>query len=219
MSVKIVGDVGSTHMGNIEYCFEAVDLAGKIGLDTVKFQLFPDTAEYTTTGNVVFPLPWNQTWVELMQYAKDKMVDITASVFSRDALEILCKTKPNFIKFGYGMKEKTNWQSICQDNYGIQTIVSCDVMTAADIYPKAKKLYCIPEYPVRYLIDFSDIFPRFYGFSDHTLGTKQTLRAVSEGALMVEKHVRLDHMDVKCPDAAFALTFPEMEKLINKVKK
>ncbi len=79
-------------------------------------------------------------------------------------------------------------------------------------------LYCIPEYPVRYHVDFESIFPRFDGFSSHCLGIEQDMNAVSAGAQVLEKHFTLDRDDIRCPDHNFALRPKMLEALCHRAK-
>ena len=225
MSVTIIGDIGSCHMGNIDYCKEAIDIGEDIGLDVVKFQLFPNESPYTKrskdgvemekpTGNVHMPYKW---WTELWEYAENK-VEITASVFDAEAIDTIQDFNVPFIKFGYSQNHRKQWMAKLAKDH--QIMVSCDDNSINDINADYIRLFCISQYPVNYLIDFEGLFVkgRFDGFSDHTRGSDQTLKAVRFGAMYIEKHMKLDHEDVICPDANFALLPEQMEKLIRKIR-
>jgi len=42
MSCKIIAELGSCHNGSIEEAKKAVDICSDIGVDVLKFQLFPN---------------------------------------------------------------------------------------------------------------------------------------------------------------------------------
>jgi sialic acid synthase SpsE len=193
-------------MGKMEYCLEHIDRACDMGADAVKFQLFGD--DIAKNGNIKLPLEW---WPDLWEYADGK-IPITASVFNDDALKLLLQYPVPFVKFAFSQKQALSRIEKTISSH-IEAIVSCDVMTAHLVPLGVKKLFCVPEYPVQYQIDFENIFPRFDGFSSHTLGTLQDERSIQFGARIIEKHMTLDHADINCPDSYFALKPKEMEKL------
>jgi len=204
----IIVDPGSTHMGKLEYALEHIELAARSGAQIIKFQLFSNPPNYTG-GNIELPLEW---WPILQKKADEKGIELTASVFNADALAFLLSQKPKYIKFSYSNKHQKTWIEAAI-GHGIKPIVSCDVMTDRDLFGDIIKLYCIPEYPVRYEIAFDGIFPRFNGFSDHSLGIRQTIKAIQSGAKYIEKHTTLKHEDVNCPDGYFAVNYEEIMNL------
>lgn len=145
--------------------------------------------------------------------AEENGIDCSASVFGDDEFDFLKSINPKFIKFAYSQKHQADWVHECLDLH-IEPIVSCDVMTDFMVSKKATRLFCIPQYPVYHEISFDEIFPRFDGFSDHSLGFRQTIRAIEEGAGTIEKHIRMVAHDIKCPDSYFALTLAEAKNMI-----
>jgi sialic acid synthase SpsE len=209
MSTRLIAELGSCHMGKIERLKEAVDRCKVSAIDHLKFQLFPNDDKYTKVGNVWLS---HELFREVFLYGKESGVSVSASVFDLESYYFLRNLQPDFIKFAFSMKE-TSWMiKDCLD-HGFEAIVSCDVMTDHLVDRRATKLYCIPEYPVRYEVAFDDLFHRFHGFSDHTLGTRQTKRAIEAGAQIIEKHVRLGHEDETCPDARFAVLIEDFAKV------
>jgi sialic acid synthase SpsE len=195
-------------MGDFGRLKEAVDLTKELELDALKLQLFPDEHPYVPT-NVYLP---PKLFTEAFKYASDRGVTLSASVFDSDSFEFLLDHNPAFIKFSYSRRNEQPWIEATL-NRGIEAIVSCDVMTEHLVPADATKLYCIPEYPVRYEVCFDQLFPRFAGFSDHTLGMRQTARAVCAGAQLIEKHIRLGYENETCPDAFFAVNIRELAKI------
>lgn len=207
MSIRLIAELGSCHMGKLERIKEAVDRCKTAGIDAVKLQLFPNEKKYTEVGNVYLS---HEIFKQAFQYGREVGLAVTASVFDLESYYVLRNLQVDFIKFAYSKKEEMAWAILDCINHKFEAIVSCDVMTDHLVNPQATKLYCIPEYPVRYEVDFDALFPRFKGFSDHTLGVRQTRRAIEAGAQIIEKHVRLGYDDETCPDARFAVTIEEL---------
>lgn len=241
MFTRLIAELGSCHMGKIERIKEAIDRCKAVGIDALKLQLFPNKEPYVPT-NIWLPPDMFQ---EAFEYGKSVGLPVSASVFDEESLTFLQKLKPEFIKISYSQKHNGGshngeicWAESIYLN-GIEPIVSCDIMTEHLVSATATKLYCIPEYPVRYEVCFDGIFEgnyvdsgiptktafpnmpdegnlltyRFQGFSDHTLGIRQTRRAIQSGAQVIEKHVRLGYNDETCPDAFFAVKIEELGQL------
>lgn len=212
MSVKFCMDIGSCHLGRKDLAMKAIDESKRIGVDVLKFQLFKGE-EYTQNGNIPLPYEW---WPELFEYAKKIGQPITASVFDDEALHVLLETKPCFVKFSYSQRNELERMKKCIDQ-GVHIVSSQDFLSVRSYKVPATILFCIPEYPVLYSISFTKkMFKTFDGFSDHTLGHKQTFVAVAHGAQFIEKHMKIE--DGGCPDAAFALDVEETEYMIKEIR-
>lgn len=205
--VRIIAELGSCHMGKPERIKEAVDICKDLNLE-LKLQLFPDEAPYVPT-NIHLPIP---DFLTALIHAEKQGVKLSASCFDPVSFLVLKNCSVDWIKFAYSKKNQVEWISETIA-LGKEAIVSCDVMTDHFVPKEATKLYCIPEYPVRYHVAFDKLFPRFDGFSDHTLGIRQTQNAIDAGAQIIEKHVRLGYEDETCPDAFFAVNIRDLEKL------
>lgn len=216
--MMIVADVGSTHMGKDRYVKEIIERLAEAEVDVVKFQLFDDTEDHRNRGNV-YMTP------DLFAYAHDtakrNKIKCTASVFSKVRADELAKYYVPFVKFAYSQRESSLIQGFL--NIGREVIVTCDVMGYGRVHESAKKLYTATIgghtlYPCDMLIDFEGKFPKFDGFSDHTLKWEQTIRAVAYGAKIIEKHVTLPYNDIRCPDKDFALEIGEWKKFVQDIK-
>ena len=200
--MKIIADIGSCHMAKLEYCKEAIDLASNTGCWAIKFQLFKGE-EFTKNGNIELPREW---WGELVEYAKDRII-IFASCFDVEAIDLIRKTGP-YIKIPYSKRFEWGWLN------QKDVFVSCSP-SEAHKFTGFKRLFCIPEYPVLYKVDFNILRQyKFIGFSDHTVGYEQTLEAVKHGAKYIEKHITLDHSDINCPDHYFSLRPKELKEMM-----
>lgn len=210
--MKLILDPGSCHMGRIDRAKELIDTAVNASADAVKFQLLQP--EQLVNGNI--QLPWKFI-PELIEYGDKKGIEVFASVFDTDGVKRLKEWGCKSIKFSYSQKG----HYLRGYDEGFKKIyVSCDVMSepAKIDLPGLIKLYCISQYPVQSKLDFEGIFPRFDGFSSHTLGIKQDIAAKEAGAKILEKHFTLARDDIKCPDHNFALKPRELFQLAEQLK-
>jgi sialic acid synthase SpsE len=192
---------------------DLVRIGHECGLDAVKFQLFPNEPKYTASGNV--PLPYVK-FPSIVDYGRSLGIEVFASFFD-EAAYLFVDGVCNSIKFSYN-SPMSKYIPSARRLFGSKNVyVSGDIMNP----PPAgvQRLYCIPEYPVKYEINFECIFGRFDGFSDHTLGISQTIEAVRCGAKIIEKHFRLGSS--RCdnvPDGKFAIKPRELDKLCDAVQ-
>ena len=202
--MRIIADPGSCHMGDLSMAKELIDVAREAGCSAIKFQLFKDLPP-----NIELPYKWMP---ELVEYGKG--IEVFASVWDEDGVQALRGAGCRSIKFSYGQRGKAFLSM-----RGFTSIyVSGDVLH--NFHPNHIRLYCIPEYPVPYQINFDCLFHgRFDGFSDHTLGCRQTMNAIRAGAKVIEKHIRLDHASNDgVPDGKFALRPAELREMMNKIQ-
>jgi len=206
MAVKIIVDVGSNHMANKDYAIEHIKVAKDCGADAVKFQLFKDKPP-----NIELPREW---FPDLVDYGRKTNIEVFASAFDTEAEDLMWLAGCESIKFAY--KHPFEGKKL----HPFKTIyASFDVMNRPSLkIDKLKKLYCIQEYPIKYEISFDGIFPLFDGFSDHTLGFGQTLKAVINGAKIIEKHFCIDRPNIDCPDSRFAIRPKQLEEMIKQIR-
>lgn len=221
----IIVDAGSCHMGNKDYALELIEQAKKNGADAIKFQLFKDIPPN---------IPLDYDWIPDLKIFADKIgIELFVSVWDMEGIEILQACKIKSIKFAFSdfrrkkelidyvlekpiLLENPNVRQIKKtDKYQFEKIfISGDIFTNFPVDTKIIKLFCIPEYPVNYLINFSqELFKRFDGFSDHTMGINQTKKAISCGAKYIEKHFTIEKPDIDCPDYRFAIKPKELKEL------
>lgn len=206
--MHIAFDPGSCHMGKFDYAEELVRIAAEAGADSIKFQLFGE--EYAKNGNVIFPLDWVGP---LITHGEKIGIPVAFSVFDQKRLEHVLNFKTPYIKFAHSQRHKVDTlQGLL--NRGIKVVVSA---SASDTHllpdhPGLTKLICWPEYPKMEIVSWEGLFPHLFdGLSDHFIGYGQAVEAVKGGAEWVEKHLKLNYADVKCPDAVLPHSLNELE--------
>lgn len=204
----IIAECGSCHDGDFKKAKTLVKIARDAGADACKFQLLEPVQ--LQGGNIEFPWEWLP---ELM----DEGIEVFASAFSMRGVGYMAECGCKSIKFAYSTQYLTPFikavneeRKEYMDNPFTTVYRSCGVMDEKKNW--AKNLFCLPMYPVPYEINFEGLFPKFEGFSDHSMGTKQTIKAIKAGAKIVEVHMK-SPWGSDCPDYRFAKTSKEVEKI------
>lgn len=213
----IVVDVGSTHMRKLEYMREMIQRYADCGVDVVKIQLF-NTA-HTLGGNLEFPREWFQ---EMWDYAHQKNIGFTASVFDKEAFDLVATYPIPFVKLAFSQQDSPFIQTAI--HMGHKVVCSYDIMSVHKAPKGVTRLYVVTFngcvlYPVPFKVDFSGIAERFDGFSSHCMGITQEIEAVMNGARFLEVHGKLEHKDINVPDSFFAKSPREIEQLVKRVKR
>lgn len=205
--MRLIVDVGSTHCGKFEECIYAIDNAKECGIKDVKFQLL-EKSMTKNSGNIYLDPTYMK---ELVTYGKSMGINVFASVWSKSAANVMKEAGATSVKVAHSYRH--NSELI---NYLIKVMEFDEVIVSSDFmgpfYPFATMLYCIPMYPVPFVVSFERAFPLFSGFSDHTMGVNQTITAIQSGAQIIEKHVIQD-ITVDCPDSRFALDWDRIKYL------
>ena len=222
-AVELIGDVGSCHMGDRNRALRLAWCGLEAGLDAVKFQLLTDAQ--LRGGNI--GLDW-----DFLPTIRDQIDGLAcrvfASAFDHAGVRFLAQHGFRDIKFAY-----SQWALFTELVKGSELAGFDRIYVSSDpMRPDARAmrlprrdlrlLYCIPEYPVRYRVDFEGLFggirPRFDGFSSHCLGIEQDLEAVRAGARILEVHFTLDDPMIDCPDHGFALRPAQLKELVERVR-
>jgi sialic acid synthase SpsE len=205
--MRLILDVGSTHGGSERQCLNAIDRASEIGVTDIKFQMLEKC--HIKAGNIPIKNEWLSS---LIDHGAASGVNVFASIWSFESIQILLDAGATTVKFAYSAHSMSSLISLSKSKFH-DVIISTDVMS---YIPGVTNLFCIPQYPVYHQLSFDGIFPRFHGFSDHTMGISQTIKAVESEAKIIEKHVIQDP-NVDCPDGRFAITWREVEDLKNAI--
>lgn len=216
-------DPGSTHDGDLHKAIRLVEIAAEVGADAIKFQLLSE--KESKGGNVGMDWEW---FPDLIALGKQKGVEVFASVFNRSGWDYVIQCGCKSVKLSYSQAQKLNeypHKTPLENFYVSQDVMSPELALRPIIPRKAPppdmkliRLYCLPIYPVPYVVDFEGLFPRFDGFSSHCLGVQQEIRAAEAGAKYLEFHFQGDWIS-NTPDGRFAKTRAMVEKICKAVKR
>lgn len=177
--------------------------------------------------------PWE--WqADLMEKCKEVGVDFLSTPFDNSAVDFLenmgvefykiasfeavdiplieytaSKRKPMIISVGMASVEEIEELLEACKRQGNEQVI---LLKCCSQYPaqfKEMKLSLIPDMVKRFQVPV--------GLSDHSMGALAPVIAVSMGACVIEKHVRLDE-DVESADAAFSMTMSEFGDMVQKLR-
>ena len=240
----IIAEVGSNFNGSLDLAKEYIDAGREIGADAVKFQTYraatllnplkPDGDHwpaYDVVEKYEFPWQWHQ---ELFEHAERVGVEFLTTPFDLDLLDELQRVGVRAFKIASG---DLTFTLLLQKvgSLGKPVIVSTGMADLEEIRGAVQTLrrsgaadvallHCVSNYPPRYdqmnlraIKAMREAFALPVGLSDHTPGNAVALGAIALGASIIEKHVTMDRQ-LGTPDAPFAMTIAEFEKLITDVR-
>lgn len=248
--ILIVAEAGTGHEGDIDRLEALIHAAAQAGADAVKFQmviaheiLHPETGIVELPGGPVRlfdrfraleqPLSFYETAVRLCREAG---ILFLCSPFGPESESELASLSPAAIKIA--SPELNHFPLIRQAaSRGVPLILSTGVSRLADIEaalsaaagaPATALLHCITSYPapeeeynLRLIGTLSRIFGVPAGLSDHSLDPVLVpALAVSQGALILEKHIGLsrDGNGLDDPVALEPDDFARMTEYIRRIE-
>ena len=194
--LEIVGDSGSCHGGDLKGALRCIDAAAEAGLKLVKLQLFPALGSGAN-------IPLSPAHIKpIKKYADSMGIQVFASVWDDAGMAALYNAGCKRVKFAYSQRNSRLLHTACSQFD--EVYVSMDLTDSYRFLdPKITRLYVVALYPLVYTIDFTGIFPRMHGFSDHSIAPNNARAAVLAGAEVIECHFKCDD-PAACPDAEFA---------------
>ena len=212
----IIAELSCNHSGSIEKAYALIDAAKKAGADAVKLQTYtpaelckPDCELWDLYEKAKTPREWHS---ELFLYARTVGITIFSSAFSVDGVDFLESLDTPAHKIA-----SMEIRELPLVNAALRTgkvvIVSTGMATGADIgllnlSTNVILLHCVAQYPAKIedanlnAIKSLQRFCNLVGLSDHTPGYETAIAATALGAVMIEKHFKLDD---DCIDAAYSL--------------
>lgn len=224
----LVAELSCNHSGEIQTAKKLILEAKTAGADAVKLQTYtPD--ELTTKANeglwkfydrLQTPRAWHQ---ELFSYAKELGITIFSTPFSVDGVRFLEGLNPPAYKIA-----SAEWNDLELINAALATgkpvIISTGMASGPPtIIGNVVLLHCVSQYPARVedanlnAIASLRINGNLVGLSDHTPGYETAIAATALGAVMIEKHFKLDD---NCMDHQYSLDpwqFRDMCKAVRAV--
>jgi N-acetylneuraminate synthase len=217
----LVAELSCNHSGSIDKAKRLIDAAQEAGADAVKLQTYKP-ADLTSPKHAALwalyekahtPRAWHKP---LFDHARKAGVTIFSSAFSVDGVKFLADLGAPAIKIASA--EMGDRKLIkAAERTGLPLIIStglADYETIVDLvvseYIDAIFLHCVAQYPSR--VEDANLNAiktlqernggRDVGLSDHTPGYETAIAATALGAVMIEKHFKVDD---GCIDAAYSL--------------
>lgn len=222
----IVSEISANHGGSIDRAKELIRLSALAGADAVKLQTYrPD--ELTTPSHPELwalyekaqtPREWHR---ELFEFAKQIGITIFSSAFSVEGVKFLQSLGSPAIKIASAEIYDHDLTRAAFAT-GVPVIIStgmADAPWAAGTWCIA--LHCVAQYPSRIedanlrgmesIREWTDLV----GLSDHTPGYETAIAATALGAVMIEKHFKIDD---DCIDAEWSLNPDDFAKMCKAVR-
>ncbi len=223
----VVAEISCNHSGSFDKACALIRAAADAGADAVKFQTYTP-AELTTPDHKELwdlyeqaqtPREWH---AKLFECAEDCNVTPFSSAFSVDGVKFLYDLGVPAIKIASAEATDEKLVDAAIDT-GLPVIVSMGMLSDEDFrimrWPDVIYLHCIARYPSRIedanLQVIKDNWHCLIGLSDHTPGYETAIAATALGAVMIEKHFKIDE---DCIDAAYSLDPVEFAAMAKAVR-
>ena len=217
--MKFAAEIGLNHDGSFDLACELVRQAGLAGADFAKFQ-------FGWRGN---PGEINHferdQWVALKQWCDYVGIEMLASIFAEDALELADTL--NLSAYKIASRTVVSAPALCERILARRrpTYVSLGAWDRSEFPfgpPDGSLLhyvYCRSKYPTQ-PADLASMPAKFSedgfsGYSDHSLGIDTCLTAVARGARYVEKHFTLDKTSQVIRDHVLSASPQEFRQLVD----
>lgn len=246
--VTIVAELGSNHLGDLDTCLQLVDAAAQAGADVAKMQLFtkdglthPDYPGRDALERLAVPYTWLP---EIDARARRRGIRWTATPTSLGAVDELTKFDVPFIKIASGdltyldliyHAGRTGKPLVLSTGMATNEEIGIAVDTANEAgeknvpWPPLTVLLCTAAYPaaegtanLAILRQWERSFyinAENYGFSDHTTSLLLPALAVAAGAVMIEKHLRLQQTPADSPDYPHSLDPMEFADMVRQIRR
>lgn len=245
----IIAEIGQAHEGSLGIAHSYIDAVARTGVDAIKFQTHIANAEsslqepfrvkFSTQDKTRFDY-WKRMeftldqWHELKSHCDEVGLEFMSSPFSNAAVDLLEKVGVRRYKVGSG--EVNNFLLLEKIAKTKKPLIISSGMSSFDeldetvAFLKSRNvdysiLQCTTAYPTnpeQYGLNvISDLKNRYQvpvGFSDHSSRIETCIAAAALGAEILEFHA-VFNKEMFGPDAKSSLTFDEITKLVDAVKK
>ena len=219
MSVKIIGEIGINHNGDLKLCKKLIDSAVLAGCDYVKFQKRnPDVCVPEEQKSKPKSTPWGdmtyleykykvefgkEEYDEIDRYCKEKGIGWFASVWDIDSVDFMANYG-NITKIPSALitdKDLVEYARSKFDYLIISTGMSTEdeIETAvkysnADVIMHTNSTYPSPlnELNLEYIYWLKNKYGKEVGYSGHEYGLVTTFATIPMGVTWVERHITLD---------------------------
>lgn len=219
MNVKIIGEIGINHNGDLSLCKKIIDSAVLSGCNYVKFQKRnPDICVPEHQKNVIRDTPWGKMtyldykhkiefgkpeYDEIDRYCKEKNIGWFASVWDSDSVNFMAQyndiTKiPSALitdkELSTYARKKFNTLIISTGMSTEEEIEECIKHINPDIIMHTNSTYPSPinELNLEYITWLKNKYNKEVGYSGHEYGLVTTFATIPLGVTWVERHITLD---------------------------
>jgi len=239
--VFIIGEVGVNHIGNMNIAQKLIDIGASAKVDAIKFQA------YRTERLISADDPyWRERLKpkelsfhdikKLKERCADKSIPFLCTAHEEESADFLESIGVEVFKIGSGEVANLPFLRYVAKK-GKPIILSTGMYTLSDIEKAIKAivstgnenivlLHCVTNYPTKpeeVNLKFINTLTRTFGFpvgySDHTFGYEIPLAAVSLGAVMLEKHITLDHNMKGSADHQVSCEPDELISMVESIRK
>lgn len=231
---RIIADISSNHMGNISIAKAMIDVAGRIGVDTVKFQSW--RSECLSTNFMDYETTYarhkstelsDRDHIDLLQHCNSSGVEFLTTCFDLGRVDFLSELGLNAIKVASPDCTSHKLIKVLMDKFP-KLIISTGMTPRSEVLKTINLvrghdvtfLHCTSVYPtppsqmnLRRMDWLKDQGVKV-GFSDHSIGTVGGKIALARGAEVLEKHFTLSR-DLPGKDQAMSTEPREFEELVN----
>lgn len=226
MPPYIVAEISCNHGGSLGRAVSLIGRAKDAGADAVKLQTYtprelttPDHKElWSLYEKAHTPREWH---AELFEHARQIGITIFSSAFSVEGVQFLKRLGSPAIKIASPEAQDRELLKAA-DETGLPVIVSMGMGLGDYGVPLEANimLHCIAKYPSKIEEANLGAILRWsayglVGLSDHTPGYETAIAATALGAVMIEKHFKLDD---DCIDSAYSLNPDEFAAMCKAVR-
>lgn len=228
---KIITEISSNHLGNMDLAIKHIEAAASAGADIVKFQSWkacnlidswPDRFYYENAELK------DEQHIMLKRVCEENNVEFLTTIFNIERLEFLSKLGMRSIKIASTDVNSIDMVRECAKNFE-EVIISTGMHDMTEVYSlfvglddigvrdKSTFLYCVSEYPTPLtsinFMHMRSMPSEHYGFSDHSLGILAAKVAIGDiRCKYIEKHFITDK-SIPSKDAPICITPDELKEL------
>ena len=244
--VKIIGEIGINHNGDIKICKKMMLLGKFAGLDYIKIQkrtpvlCVPEEQKNkekdTPWGKMTYleykeKIEFNEEQIkELFEYAKEINVEFFASVWDKPSVDLMCKYT-NIGKIPSALINDLDLCSYARSKFEIfmistgmsteEEIEKCVDACNPDIIMHTNSCYpaSYEELNLKYILWLKNKYPgKEVYWSGHEYGLITTFAAVGMGVDGLERHICLSHSDWGSDQSSSIEIVPGLFKLVKGVR-
>ena len=223
-SIILIAEIGWNHFGDMSLAKRMIDEAFKSGADYAKFQTWSvkrlKNGAWDSDGRREIYKKAElseENHRELIEHCNSIGIKFLSSVFSIDDAQLLKKLNVEEVKVPSFESRNHELLKYCDNNFNTifmstGTSKLDEIKYSVNLINNAKLylMHCVSMYPCNYnnanikkmkkLMQIHDLV----GYSDHIQGSDSAKIAISEGAVVIEKHFTLDN-DLPGRDNKFAI--------------